>query len=139
MQTREFPMGRPPHLTDEESARILAFVPGAMVMGQVARKAGISRQTLTNHLKRGEKELSEGASSIYAHFFAQYQALISDEVAELMLSVKAADTNWQAPWKLLTKVAKDDFGDESADLADLKAQVEETNNAVKRLAESKGV
>lgn len=135
----EFKPGQPTKLTEEESARILSFVPGAMVMGQVARKAGITRQTLTNYLKRGESDSSEGLSTIYTQFFAQYHAYMSEEIDELLTSVKEAANNWQAPWKLLTKVAKDDFGDESADLADLKAQVEETNNAVKRLAESKGV
>lgn len=108
-------MGRPTKLDYKVQEKIIQAIKAGNYMETAAAYAGISKSTLYDWLKRGEREKQRVAKNprykirksekIYVEFSdAVEKALAEAEVRDVLLIGKAAEEQWQAAaWRLERK------------------------------------
>lgn len=104
--------GRPTKLTKEVQAKICNAIRAGNYMETASAYAGISKSTLYEWLRRGEREKQRVAENnrarirkseqIYVEFSDSVEkALAESEVRDVALIAKASETQWQAAaWRL---------------------------------------
>lgn len=113
--------GRPTTLTEEVHISIIDAVPKVLIKTQIAGLVGISHQKLCYWLDRGEKDLKENNLSIYAHLFADFVRARAIEVQNLIERIRKAPDNYKALCWILEKCFREDFGEDSEELKELRA------------------
>lgn len=117
------PPGRPTTLTDELQIAIIEATEDVILPTQVAALCGISHQKLSYWLKRGEEELNQDLSTPYAQLFANYKKTHAKEVKRLLERLDRCPDNYRALCWKLEKCFREDFGDESDEMRQLKYYV----------------
>jgi hypothetical protein len=118
---RKNPVGFHTSLTAEVYDRIIEAVPQLLIQTQVAAKARISQQNLSNWLRRGEKDFEAGENTIYAQLFVDYHEKRSETVQECIQTLRNNGSFQAISW-ILEKGVKEDFGPDSGIVADIKEQ-----------------
>lgn len=113
--------GRPTTLTQDVHIAILDAIPKVLIKSQIAALAGITRQKLQYWLERGEKELHENKLTEYAHLFYDYSQSRARCVQELLERVRKAPDNYKALCWILERCFREDFGEDSEELKELRA------------------
>jgi Homeodomain-like domain len=108
------PVGRPPALTPEIEARIVAAVSAGAHLSVAARAAGVSRQTLHRWRARGAAE-PEGPYHRLAEALERAEA--EAEVRQVALIARAGQTQWRAAAWLLSRRAPERWGRGAAERA----------------------
>jgi hypothetical protein len=100
-------VGRPPALTPEVEARIVAAVSAGAHLSVAARAAGVSRQTLHRWRARGAAE-AEGPYHELARALERAEA--EAELRQVAQIARAAQSEWRAGAWLLSRRAPERWG-----------------------------
>lgn len=101
--------GRPSDLTHEIIYRILSAIPEVLIKQQVAYRARILPQRLSEWLKWGAEDLDAGTDSIYAQLAEKYNLARSDALMGYLLKLGVCPKNYGALTWILEKCFKDEF------------------------------
>jgi Transposase len=107
-------VGRPPALSPEVEARIVAAVSAGAHLSVAARAAGVSRQTLHRWRARGAED---GDGPHHELAMALERAEAEAELRQVALIARAAQSEWRAGAWLLSRRAPERWGRGAAERA----------------------
>lgn len=142
-------MGRPTKLNPEIKNKIVTAIRAGNYIETAAAYAGISKNTLYDWLRRGEREkqrveknprykIRKSEQPFVDFSDAVEKALAEAEVRDVAIIAKAAEDQWQAAaWRLERKFP-DKWGRKKLDIdmqQDVQGQVEVKNDVARRIIE----
>jgi len=116
--------GRPTELTPIVKQRILEAVPQVIIPAQVAALARVPKQTLSDWLIRGDKDIKAGTDSIYAQFSDDFKHAQAKIVQETLAFLRCCPKNYQALTWILERCFRKDFGSDSEEIKELIRNIE---------------
>jgi hypothetical protein len=115
------PPGFHTKLTQEKIEKLISAVPEVIVQNQVAYRAGVTKQALSDWLKQGTRDLNEGnINTIFAQLSDRYHKARTEIVRDSLEKIQSGTDNYKALCWILEKCFREDFGAESEDIRELK-------------------
>jgi hypothetical protein len=113
--------GHPTELNHDLIYKIIEAIPEVIVQNQVALRARIPRQRLSDWLKFGERDMLKGDhNSIFAQLADRYHYARTEVLKENIQIIKSCPKNYQAIIWLIERCFREDFGSDSQEIKELR-------------------
>ncbi len=120
MLLRPNPVGHHTTLTPQKIDEIIAAVPEVIVQNQVAHRAHVTKQSLSQWLEQGQNDIEKGRpDSLFAQLYDRFHKARSEIVKNTLATLLGCPKNFQALTWTLEKCFREDFGKDSEQIQKL--------------------